>query len=158
MTRRGVFSKVERPKDRRVIGLKWIYGFKYDAEGEVARRKARLVAQGFNQIPGVDFDQTYVSVTHLESMQMCLAIITHLGLSLWQIDFMAAYLNSDNKFEVYTEQAPGFICTGEEHLVYCANKTVYGMMAGAHDWEQELSRTYNALGFYKSKADPCVRH
>lgn len=158
MDRRGVFTKVERPEGKRVIGLKWIYGLKYNAEGEVVRKKARLVAQGFNQIPGVDFDQTYASVARLESMRMCLAIIAHLDLHLWQIDFVAAYLNSTNKFEVYTEQAPGFVASGEEHLVYRANKTVYGMMAGAHDWEQELSTTYNATGYYQSKADPCVRH
>jgi hypothetical protein len=158
MRKRGVFSKVERPVGRKVIGLKWIFGFKYDVEGEIARRKARLVAQGFNQIPGVDFDQTYASVARLESMRMCIAIIAHLGLHLWQIDFVAAYLNSVNKFEVYTGQAPGFVAPGEEHLVYRANKTVYGMMAGAHDWEEELSGTYDALGYYQSLADPCVRH
>ena len=91
-------------------------------------------------------------------MRMCIAIIAHLGLHLWQIDFVAAYLNSVNKFEAYTEQAPGFIRAGEEDLVYRANKTIYGMMAGAHDWEKELSGTYDALGYYQSKADPCVRH
>jgi hypothetical protein len=158
MEKRGVFSKVPRPVGKKVIGLKWVYGFKFDGAGDITKRKARLVAQGFNQIPGVDFDQTYASVARLESMRMCLAIIAHLGLHLWQIDFVAAYLNSVNKYEVYTEQAPGFIRRGEEHLVYRAHKTVYGMMAGAHDWEDELSSTYDALGYYQSRADPCVRH
>lgn len=158
MEKRGVFTKMARPKDRKVIGLKWIYGFKFNSDGDIIRRKARLVAQGFNQIPGVDFDKTYAAVARLESMRMCIAIIAHLGLRLWQIDFVAAYLNSENKFEAYTEQAPGFITPGEEHLVYKANKTVYGMMAGAHDWEDELSGTYDALGYYQSRADSCVRH
>ena len=84
--------------------------------------------------------------------------IKHLGLHLWQIDFVAAYLNSVNKFEAYTEQAPGFIRPGEEDLVYCTNKTIYGMMVGAHDWEQELSSTYDTLRYYQLKADPCVQH
>lgn len=148
MTRRAVFSKVERPKDKKVIGLKWIYGFKYNVDGEIMKRKACLVAQGFNQIPGVDFNQTYASVACLESMRMCIAITVHLDLYLWQIDFVATYLNSNNKFKVYMEQAPGFMCKGEEHLVYCANKTVYSMMAGAYNWEQELSMTYDSLGYY----------
>ncbi len=126
MEKRGVFTKMARPKDRKVIGLKWIYGFKFNSDGDIIRRKARLVAQGFNQIPGVDFDKTYAAVARLESMRMCVAIIAHLGLRLWQIDFVAAYLNSENKFEAYTEQAPGFVAPGEEHLVYKANKTVYG--------------------------------
>lgn len=158
MTKKGVFTLVERPAGRKVISLKWIYGLKYRADGKIDRRKARLVAQGFNQIPGVEFDQTYASVARLESMRMCIAIIAHLGLRLWQIDFVAAYLNTVNKFEAYTEQAPGFVCKGEEHMVYRANKTMYGMMAGAHDWEKELSGTYDGLGYYQSKADLCVRH
>ncbi len=158
MEKRGVFTKMARPTDRQVVGLKWIYGFKFNSEGEIIRRKARLVAQGYNQILGVDFDKTYAAVARLESMRMCLAITAHLGLRLWQIDFVAAYLNSDNKYDVYTEQAPGFVIPGEEHLVYKANKTVYGMMAGAHDWEDELSGTYDSLGYYQSKADSCVRH
>lgn len=134
MTQRGFFSKVERPADRKVIGLKWIYGFKYDAKGEITQRKACLIMQGFNQIPGMDFDQTYTSMAHLESMQMCLAITAHLGLHLWQIDFVAAYLNSDNKFEAYTEQAPGFIhgtstwvhpCRGGTFGISCKQNSVW---------------------------------
>lgn len=68
MDHQGVFTKVECPEDRKVVGLKWIYRLKYNAEGEVVQKKACLVAQGFNQIPGVDFDQTYASVAWLESM------------------------------------------------------------------------------------------
>ncbi|PPQ94056.1 hypothetical protein CVT25_007497 [Psilocybe cyanescens] len=158
MVKQGVFTKVPQPYNMQVISLKWVYGLKYNSDGEVIMVKAQLVAQGFSQIPGVDFGQTYASVARLESMRMCLAIIAHLGLELWQIDFVAAYLNSNNKFEVYTEQAPGFIHEEEEELVYHANKTLYRIMAGAHDWEEELSSTYNVMGYYQLKANPCVRH
>ena len=56
------------------------------------------------------------------------------------------------------EQAPGFITAGEENLVYRATKTLYGMMAGVHDREKKLSKTYNSVGYYQSKADLCVQH
>jgi len=89
---------------------------------------------------------------------MCLAIIAHLCLDLWQKDFVVACLNSNNEYKVYTEQAPCFITAREENLVYRTNKTLYGMMVSAHDWEKELSKTYNTLSYYQSKADLCVQH
>ena len=158
MEERNVFTKVQRPPNRNVIEPKWVYALKLDAEGEVLKRKARLVAKGFTQIPGLDFDQTYASVARLESVRMTAAIMAHFRLYPWQIDFVAAYLNSDNAFEVYMEQPPGFVTPGEEDMVLRCNKTVYGMMQGAYDWETELSKSYDALGYYQSRADPCVRH
>ena len=68
MKKRGVFKFVPRPKDQHVIGLKWVYENKYNADGEITQWKARLVAQGFTQIPRLEYDQTYASVACLESM------------------------------------------------------------------------------------------
>ena len=138
MRKWGVFKLVPRPKDQRVVGLKWVYANKYDADGEITRRKARLVAQGFTQIPGLEYNQTYASVTRLESMRTVIAIAAQLGLHLWQIDFVSAYLNSDNKFLVYMEQLPGFVKPGEENMVNIALKTIYGTMDGAYDLSQSL--------------------
>ncbi|KAJ3493089.1 hypothetical protein NLJ89_g11094 [Agrocybe chaxingu] len=111
-----------------VINPLWTFGYKYDAEGEITKQKAQLVAKGYMQIPGLDFDQTYASVACLESMRMTATVIACKQLNSWQIDYIAAYLNSKNKFE------------------------------GAYDWEDELSRTYKRLGYYQSHADPCIRH
>ena len=89
---------------------------------------------------------------------MAIAIAVHLSLHLWQIDFVSAYLNSDNKFLVYMEQLPGFVKPGKEDMVNIALKTIYGMMNGAYDWSQSLKASYNGLGYYELKADPCIRH
>jgi len=158
MERMQVFKLVPRPKDQHVVGSKWVYANKYNADGSITRRKARLVAQGFTQIPGLEFDQTYASVPRLESMRMIIAIAAHLDLHLWQIDFVSAYLNSKNKFLVYMEQPPGFVKEGEEDMVNIALKTIYGTMNGAYDWANTLGGSYKDLGYYESKADPCIRH
>jgi len=71
-------------------------------------RKARLVAKGFMQILGEDYDETYASVTRLESVQLVCAIAASLSLRLWQVDFVSAFLNSENTFEIYMEQPLGF--------------------------------------------------
>lgn len=64
---------------------------------------------------------------------MVIAITAHLDFHLWQIDFVSAYLNSDNKFLIYMEQLPRFVKPGEEDMVNIALKTIYGMMNGAYD-------------------------
>ena len=96
------------PKGRNVVGSKWVYAVKWGKNGEIERRKARMVAKGFTQIIGEDFDETYASVAHLKSVRLVCAIAATRKLRLWQVDFVSAFLNSDNSFEVYMEQPKGF--------------------------------------------------
>jgi len=67
--RQNLFSTVPRPIGRKVIGCKWVFKTKLDAEGQIERYKARLVAQGFSQIPGIDFNETFVPVTHHQTLR-----------------------------------------------------------------------------------------
>lgn len=108
------------------------------------------------QVLGEDYDETYASVARLESVRMVCAIAASLGLRLWQVDFVSAFLNSDNTFEVYMEQPPGFEEGGGDY-VWLLLKTLYGTMQGAHDWAYNLDRTYQGHGYYASKADPRIR-
>lgn len=158
MKEKEVFRLVPCPDGANIIGLHWVYDNKLDANRNLLRRKACLVAKGYTQIPGVDFDErmTDTSVVHLESMCMVVVVAAELGLKIWQVDFITAYLNSKNKYTVYMEQAPGFVKQGEEDKVYVADKTVYGMMNGTNAWAEELSRSYNRLSYYQSRADSCV--
>ena len=74
-----VWKLVERPKDcLNVIGTKWIFKTKQDVNGVVVRNKARLVAQGYSQVEGIDFDETYAPVARLESICILLAYASHL--------------------------------------------------------------------------------
>ena len=68
--RQYLFSTVPRPTGWKVIGCKWVFKTKLDAEGQIEHYKARLVAQGFSQIPGIDFDETFVSVMRGENQKM----------------------------------------------------------------------------------------
>jgi len=67
--RQNLFSTVPRPIERKVIGCKWVFKTKLDAEGQIERYKARLVAEGFSQIPGIDFDETFVPVTRHQTLR-----------------------------------------------------------------------------------------
>ena len=81
--RNDVWKLVPRPKGVNVIGTKWIFKNKSDEHGTVIRNKSRLVAQGYTQVEGVDFDETFALVARLESIRILLAIASHLNFKLY---------------------------------------------------------------------------
>jgi hypothetical protein len=88
-----VWTLVPRPTEQNIIGTKWIFKNKTDEHGTVVQNKARLVAQGYTQIKGVDFDETFAPVARLESIRILLSIACHLGFKLYQMDVKSAFLN-----------------------------------------------------------------
>ena len=76
-----------------MIGTKWIFKNKSDEHGTVIRNKSKLVAQGYTQVEGIDFDETFASVAKLESSRILLAIASHLNFKLYQVDVKSVFLN-----------------------------------------------------------------
>ena len=103
-----VWHLVPRPKNRTVIGTKWVFRNKLDEEGNVIRNKARLVVKGYNQQEGIDYDETFAPVARLEAIRLLIAFASHKGFKLHQMDVKTAFLNGELKEEVYVEQTPGF--------------------------------------------------
>jgi hypothetical protein len=91
-TRNEVWSLMERPKQN-VIGTKWVFLNKQDEYGVVTRNKARLVAQGFTQVEGLDFGETYALVARLESIRILIVYATNHDFKLYQMDVKSAFLN-----------------------------------------------------------------
>ena len=98
-----VWELVPKPKDVNVIGTKWIFKNKSDDHRTVIRKKYRLVAQGYTQVEGVDFDETFATIARLESIRILLAIACHLNFKLYQMDVKSAFLNGMLQEEVYVE-------------------------------------------------------
>jgi hypothetical protein len=106
-TRNEVWHSVPRP-NQNVVGTKWVIHNKKYGHGVVTRNKAQLVAKGYSQVEGLDFDETYAPVARLESICILLAYATYHGFKLYQMDVTSAFLNGPIKEEVYVEQPPGF--------------------------------------------------
>ncbi|KAK1615908.1 hypothetical protein QYE76_021425 [Lolium multiflorum] len=124
--RNKVWTLVEKPKGcRNVIGTKWIFKNKQDEFGNVVRNKARLVAQGFSQVEGIDFGETYAPVAHLESIRILLAYASHHNFKLQQMDVKSALLNGPLHEEVYVKQPPGFEDLNFPNHVYKLDKALY---------------------------------
>ncbi|GKF25192.1 retrovirus-related pol polyprotein from transposon TNT 1-94, partial [Tanacetum coccineum] len=106
---------------------KWVFRNKLDENGIVSRNKARLVAQGYNQQEGIDFDKTYVPVARLESIRILLAYVCALDFKLFQMDVKSAFLNDFINEEVYVAQPPGFIDFEKPDYVYKHKKALSGL-------------------------------
>ncbi|GJS97686.1 retrovirus-related pol polyprotein from transposon TNT 1-94 [Tanacetum coccineum] len=104
-----VWELVPQPKNMTIIGTKWVFRNKLDENGVVSRNKARLVAQGYNQQEGIDYDETYAPVARLESIRILLAYAYALDFKLFQMNVKSAFLNGFINEEVYVAQPLGFI-------------------------------------------------
>ena len=113
---------MSQPKDTNVIGTKWVFKNKTDTIGNITRNKARLVAQGYTQIEGIDFDETFALVARIESIRLLLAVACILNVKLYQMDVKSAFLNGILNKEVYVEQPKGFEDSHFSNHVYKLKK------------------------------------
>ncbi|GJT46271.1 copia protein [Tanacetum coccineum] len=121
-----------------IIGTKWVFRNKLDENGIVSRNKARLVAQGYNQQEGIDYDETYAPVARLESIRILLAYACALDFKLFQMDVKSAFLNGFINEEVYVAQPPGFIDFEKPDHVYKLKKALYGLKQAPKAWYDRL--------------------
>jgi hypothetical protein len=147
-----VWSLVERPKQN-VVDTKWVFRNKQDEHGVVTRNKTWLVAKGYSQVKGLDFDETFAPIARLESIRMLFAYATHHGFKLYQMDIMGTFLNGTIKEEVYMEQPPSFEREGYSNHVYKLHKAFYGLKQAPRVWYECLRDFLIKNGFRIGKAD-----
>ncbi|GKA77302.1 retrovirus-related pol polyprotein from transposon TNT 1-94, partial [Tanacetum coccineum] len=122
-----VWELVPNPMDMTIIGTKYVFRNKLDENGVVSRNKARLVAQGYNQQEGIDYDETYAPVARLESIRILLAYACALDFKLFKMDVKSTLLNDFINVEVYVTQPPGFIDFAKTNHVYRLKNALYGL-------------------------------
>ncbi|KAK1619716.1 hypothetical protein QYE76_025233 [Lolium multiflorum] len=155
--RNKVWTLVKKPKEcRNVIGTKWIFKNKQDEFGNIVRNKARLVAQGFSQVEGIDFGETYAPVARLESIRILLAYASHHNFKLQQMDVKSAFLNGPLHEEVYVKQPPGFEDLNFPNHVYKLDKALYGLKQAPRAWYEHLKELLVDRGFDVGLIDPTL--
>ncbi|XP_060208742.1 uncharacterized mitochondrial protein AtMg00820-like [Lycium barbarum] len=100
----NTWELVDVPKEREVVSLKWIYKIKLNQEGEIQKHKARLVARGFTQKPGIDFYETFSPVARLETIRTLIVVVAQKKWKIFQLDVKSAFLNGKLDVEIYVEQ------------------------------------------------------
>jgi hypothetical protein len=99
---------VDHPHGVNVIGTKWVFKNKHGEEGEVVRIMTRLIAQGYSQVEGQEFGETFAPVAHLEAIRIHLAFVAYKEFKLYQMDVKSVFLNGVIYEEVSVKQPPGF--------------------------------------------------
>ena len=147
---------VDLPAGKNIVGSKWVLKHKRGAEGEITRCKARLVAQGYSQKPGVDYDEVFSPVAKYSSIRTVLAIANQLDLDLHQMDVKTAFLNGDLEEEIFVRQPEGFIDKEHPSKVCRLRKSLYGLKQSARCWNKTIDEYLKQSGYVQNDADPCI--
>nr|GEW14865.1 retrovirus-related Pol polyprotein from transposon TNT 1-94 [Tanacetum cinerariifolium] len=138
-----VWRLVPRPEGKSVIKTKWIFKNKKDESSLVIQNKARLVAVGYSQQEGLNYDETFAPVARIEAIRLFLAYAAHKDFTVFQMDVKTAFLNGILKEEVYVGQPPGFVSKQYPDHVYAFDKALYGLKQAPRAWYDDAPK---ALG------------
>lgn len=148
LRRRKVYELVDRPKGRKVIKNRWVFDIKSDA-----RKRARLVAKGFLQIEGLDFNEIFSPVVRFETVRLMLALAALENWHITGLDVRNAYLYGELEEEIYMEQPEGFAEPGQEHKVFRLRRALYGLKQAGLAWWRALDKSMTELGFKRLQSD-----
>ncbi|GJT51130.1 retrovirus-related pol polyprotein from transposon TNT 1-94 [Tanacetum coccineum] len=137
--RLDVWELVDRPLCKNVINLKWLWKNKRDEENTVIRNKSRLVAKGYAQKEGIDFEESFAPVARLEAVRLFIAYAAHKSFTVYQMDVKTTFLYGPLKEEVYVNQPDGFVDPYHPDKVYRLKKALYGLKQAPRAWYDELS-------------------
>lgn len=155
LVKNNVWELVDRPVGKNVIKCKWVYKTKYDASGNFDRFKARLVARGFTQREGIDYNETFAPVVRHSTMRILFCIANQLDLNIDHLDVATAFLNADLNETVYMEQPIGF-SDNNKNKVCLLKKSIYGLKQASRMWNCKIHSLLSEHNFTQSKCEPCV--
>ncbi|GKF05827.1 retrovirus-related pol polyprotein from transposon TNT 1-94 [Tanacetum coccineum] len=147
--RLDVWELVDRPLCKNVINLKWLWKNKRDKENTVIRNKYRLVAKGYAQKEGIDFEDSFAPVARLEAVRLFVTYAAHKSFLVYQMDVK----NGPLKEEVYVNHPDGFVGPHHPDKVYRLKKELYRLKQAPRTWYDELSNFLVSKGFSKDSID-----
>lgn len=155
LIKNGVWELVDRPHNHNVIKCRWVYKVKQDTKGNFDKFKARLVARGFDQKPGVDYDQTFSPVVRHSTMRILFSLANEMNMDIDHIDVATAFLHSNLQEKIFMEQPSGFECNNK-NKVCLLRKSLYGLKQASRAWNQTVHDLLTKHGYTQTKNEPCV--
>nr|GFB70619.1 retrovirus-related Pol polyprotein from transposon TNT 1-94 [Tanacetum cinerariifolium] len=129
---------------------------KLDELGGILKNKARLVARGYRQEEGIDFEESFAPVARLEAIRIFLAYAAHKNMFVYQMDMKTAFLKGNLREEVYVSQPDGFVDPDNPNHVYKLKKALYGLKQAPRAWYDMLSSFLLSQDFSKGSVDPTL--
>ena len=118
--------------------------------------KSRLIAKGFKQTNGIDYDETFSPIVMLKSIRNLLAIIVYYDYEIWQMDVKTAFLNGNLLEDVYMTQPKGFVYPKYPYRVCKLQRSIYGLKQASRSWNLCFDEAVKEFGFMKNEDEPCV--
>lgn len=147
------FISMPLPVGHKAIGAKWVFKKKTNPQGQVVRFKARLVAQGYAQTKGIDYNETFASVAKFSSIRTLFALASSRNMDLIQLDVKTAFLHGVIEEDVYIRQIEGFIDKNNPDHVLKLKKSLYGLKQAPRAWYERLAKILSEANFIRSNAD-----
>jgi hypothetical protein len=154
--RQGTWTLVPPAPSQNIVGCKWVYKIKRNADGSISRYKAKLVAKGFHQQAGLDYDETFSPVIKPTTVRIILTLATQFSWPLRQLDISNAFLHGFLKEDVYMAQPQGFIDQAQPGYVCKLHKSLYGLKQAPRAWFERFTSQLENLGFTASSIDPSL--
>lgn len=152
----NTWTAVERAGNMNVIGTKWVYKYKRNAEGVIERHKARLVAKGYAQVEGVDYRETFAPVLRYKTLRILLILSAHRDVNIEQLDVKTAFLNAEVKEDIYVEVPEGMETSFPANTVLKLRRALYGIKQAPHEWNENINSYLVELGFKRCVMDTCL--
>jgi hypothetical protein len=146
---------VPLPKGRKLVRCEWVYRTKYASDGSVERHKAWLVAKGFSQVEGIDYNETFSPVAKMNSICLVLSLAASHKWEVHQMDVKSTFLHGDLQEEIYMEQPPSYV-QNDSSLVCCLKKSLYGLNQAPRSWYAKMDSFLIDTGFSRFHFDPNV--
>ena len=136
---------VERPKDKKAVGCRWLYTVKYMSDGTLDRYKARLVAKRYTQTYGIVYEETFALVAKMNTIRIILSLAAHFGWAMHQFDVKNAFLHGSLEEEVYMEIPPGYGIVNEGNKACRLKKALYGLKQSPRAWFGRFTQAMSEL-------------
>lgn len=149
----GTWRLEPLPAGRKPVTCKWVFKTKLNPDGSVARYKARLVARGFSQRAGLDYQETFSPVVRFTSIRVLMSFVAQNDLVVHHMDVKTAFLHGKLEEEVYMQQPEGYVDEKFPNYVCRLIKTLYGLKQASRAWFETFSALLKSLGFIESDAD-----
>jgi len=153
---KGTFEFVKIPADRKPLPNKWIFKYKTDRDGNISRRKSRLVVKGYAEKFGIDYNEIFASVLKQNSLRMIISLATINDWHLEQLDIKTAFLNGTLREEIYMDLPDGLKDKFDSGTCIRLRKSLYGLKQAPRVWFETLTIVLKDMGFTQCKLEPCI--
>ena len=156
LQKKKTWELVHLPEGKKAVGCKWVFTVKQTPEGKVDRYKVRLVAKGYSQTYGIDYDETFAPVAKMGTVRTLISCAANFGWPLHQLDVKNAFLHGDLQEEVYMKISPGFANEQTFEKVCRLKMSIYGLKQSPRAWFDRFRRAVCDMGYSQCNGDHTV--